>query len=63
MKPGATYEPWDWNEHGLWCTACGNHIAAAWTIDDDDYDPPETCKQCGFPDFEEGVGYFTGDTA
>lgn len=54
--------PWDENEHGLWCVACGYHIAARWTMDeDDDFEPPLTCRQCGFPDFEDGTGYFTDD--
>ncbi len=52
--------PWDLNEHGLWCLACGNLLAAPHNIDED-YEPPETCRQCGFPDFEEGTGYFTDD--
>src|SRR3954467_6638214 len=51
---------WHLNEHGLWCPACGNLIAAPWNMDDD-YQPPESCKQCGFPDFEDGPGYFTDD--
>lgn len=50
--------PWERNEHGLWCPACGEHIAAPWNMDDD-YRPPESCKTCGFPDFEDGAGYFT----
>lgn len=49
----------DLNEHGLWCPACGEILAAPWNIDDD-WTPPETCK-CGFPDFEDGPGYFTDD--
>ncbi len=53
--------PWDENEHGLWCSACGNHIAAPWNMEVEGYEPPETCKQCGFPDFEDGMGYFTGE--
>jgi hypothetical protein len=53
--------PWDQNEHGLWCSACGEHIAAAWHLDEDGYEPPQSCKTCGFPDFEEGHGYFTDD--
>lgn len=53
--------PWDENEHGLWCSACGNHIAAMWTMEEDGYEPPLTCHQCGYPDFEDGPGYFTDD--
>lgn len=52
---------WDGNEHGLWCPACGNHIAAPWRMDEPDFEPPESCKQCGFPEFEEGPGYFTDE--
>ncbi|MDP1738878.1 MAG: hypothetical protein Q8L23_15735 [Caulobacter sp.] len=42
--------PWAANEHGLWCPACGHHIAAPWNIDDD-YVAPESCRECGFPEF------------
>lgn len=52
--------PWEHNDHGLWCPACGEHIAAPWNIDDD-YEPPDACKTCGFPDFEDGPGYFTDE--
>jgi hypothetical protein len=52
-------DPWEENDHGLWCPACGYHIAPSWFLKDEEYEPPETCKQCGFPDFEEGTGYFT----
>ena len=52
--------PWDVNGHGLWCTACGDCLAASHNIDDD-YEPPESCRQCGFPDFEDGTGYFTDE--
>lgn len=51
--------PWDQNEHGLWCPACGDLIAPTWFLDDEDYQPPEVCKQCGFPDFEDGMGALT----
>jgi hypothetical protein len=53
--------PWDQNEHGLWCSACGEHIAAPWHLEEGDYEPPEICKTCGFPDFEDGCGYFTDE--
>lgn len=53
--------PWDRNEHGLWCTACGYLVAQPETADEDGYQPPDNCKQCGFPDFEDGTGYFTDD--
>lgn len=42
--------PWEANEHGLWCINCGNHIAAPWNIEDG-YEPPECCRECGFPEF------------
>lgn len=49
--------PFEENEHGLWCPACGDLIAAPWQMDDE-FVVPETCRQCGFPDFEDGPGYF-----
>ena len=52
-------EQWDENEHGLWCPACGDLITPAWFLEEKDYRPPDACKQCGFPDFEAGAGYFT----
>ena len=42
--------PWEPNEHGLWCVNCGNMIAAPWNIHDG-YQAPETCRECGFPEF------------
>lgn len=42
--------PWDQNEHGLWCPVCGNHIAAIWNLEEEGYEPPDACNQCGFPD-------------
>jgi hypothetical protein len=42
--------PWEQNEWGLWCLCCGNHIARADELDDEDYKAPEMCRQCGFPD-------------
>lgn len=50
--------PWEENEDGLWCPACGDIIRARFNMDDE-FDPPESCKTCGFPEFEGGVGYFT----
>jgi hypothetical protein len=55
----ARCDQWEHNEHGLWCPACGDLIAPTWFLDDDEYQPPEVCKQCGFPDFEDGTEYFT----
>ncbi len=48
--------PWDQNEDGFWCPACGELVRASFN---DEGDLPETCRQCGFPDFEDGPGYFT----
>lgn len=50
MTSPATDHPLYRNEHGLWCPCCGNHIAASWTMEEEDYEPPMICKQCGFPD-------------
>lgn len=50
--------PWEENEHGLWCPSCGEIIAAPWNMEAEDFEPPETCKTCGFPDFEDGMRYF-----
>ncbi len=47
--------PWARNEDGFWCEACGDLIARP---DTDEDDLPDTCRQCGFPDFEEGTVYF-----
>jgi hypothetical protein len=52
--------PFDANEHGIWCTACGEIIAAPWNLSKD-WVAPDSCRTCGFPDFEDGPGYFTGD--
>lgn len=52
---------WDLNEDGLWCSACGNYIAARSRMDELDFEAPESCKQCGFPEFEDGPGYFTDE--
>jgi len=51
--------PWHRNEHGLWCPACGELIGSG----EDDYIVPDSCRTCGFPDFEDGPGYFTDDEA
>ena len=42
--------PFDQNKDGLWCTVCGEHIAAPWHLEDDDYTPPSDCTNCGWPD-------------
>lgn len=57
MRP----HPWDLNEHGMWCMACGHHVAAIWQVDSDGFEPPESCRQCGYPDFEDGMGYFADE--
>ena len=36
-------------EDGLWCTVCGECIAAPWNLDED-YTPPDCCPCCGWPD-------------
>lgn len=43
------------NEQGLWCDVCGQHIADEIDLSDDDFCEPDTCKSCGFPDFENGA--------
>ena len=52
---------WSTTEQGLWCPACGFMIAASWHLGEHDFEPPLTCKQCGYPDFEDGPSYFTDD--
>jgi len=42
---------WAENEHGLWCPNCGEHHAAPWEMDDEDFSPRLTCRACGFPEF------------
>jgi hypothetical protein len=51
--------PFEANEHGIWCLSCGEIIAAPWNLSKD-WSAPESCKTCGFPDFEDGGVYFTG---
>jgi predicted RNA-binding Zn-ribbon protein involved in translation (DUF1610 family) len=51
----------DWiveNEYGFWCPACGDFIAKP---GEDKAVMPLSCELCGFPDFEDGPGYFTGE--
>lgn len=50
---------WSQNEDGLWCPACGDMIASRWKCEEPDYEAPDSCRTCGFPDFENGHGYFT----
>lgn len=55
---------WDVNSDGAWCPACGDIIATDYQlfrVMDTDWEPPTTCRQCGYPDFEDGAGYFTGE--
>jgi hypothetical protein len=52
---------WDANEHGLWCTCCGNLIASPAQASDDDFYVPDSCRECGFPDAERVADYFLGD--
>lgn len=42
--------PWTRNKCGLWCPACGAHIAAPWNFGEGYL--PEVCVACGYPDFE-----------
>ncbi len=51
--------PWNENEDGFWCPACGELIRASFSTEEGDL--PEACRTCGFPDFEDGPGYFVGD--
>lgn len=39
----------DWDEHGVWCPHCGDLIAAPWNIDED-WQEPNECRACGFPE-------------
>ena len=41
------------NECGLWCDACGAHIAAS--PYDDDMGIPDSCPICGHPEDVENV--------
>jgi hypothetical protein len=50
--------PWFQNEYGLWCGSCGEHIAAAWHLEDEAYVPPESCRTCGFPDDGEAMAEY-----
>lgn len=50
---------WAFNDHGAWCPACGYLIADAAAELDPGHYWPFSCRQCGFPDFEDGPGYFT----
>lgn len=44
--------PWTPTEQGLWCPNCGDIIAPDFFFErDPDFEPPETCRQCGFPEF------------
>lgn len=44
--------PWEPNEHGLWCPNCGDIIAPDFFFErDEEYQPPESCRACGFPEF------------
>lgn len=38
------------NEHGMWCTFCGAHLASSWEVDETDWQGPEQCPRCGAPD-------------
>lgn len=53
MAEGTPQHPWQENEHGMWCP-CGRHIAANWTLDQPGFIPPDTCRDCGYPCFDDG---------
>lgn len=47
----------DRNEHGVWCPHCGELVAAQWHIDDD-WEEPDECRTCGYPeDIEKMAEY------
>lgn len=48
---------WHENEDGHWCPACGDLVRSA----ESRRQLPSSCRQCGFPEFEEGNGYFTDE--
>lgn len=41
------------NDHGMWCTNCGECIAPLRRFEDDEFEPRETCKGCGFDGVED----------
>jgi hypothetical protein len=44
--------PWIATDDGLWCGHCGDIIAPDhFFAHNEDYEPPESCRQCGYPDF------------
>lgn len=45
------------NEHGVWCPCCGELLAAPWHIDED-WEEPDSCKVCGFPDDGEQMSEY-----
>jgi rubrerythrin len=47
---GMTAHKFEQNEHGLWCQVCGEHIAAPWHLADEDFQAPDNCPNCGWPD-------------
>lgn len=46
--------PWDMNEHGYWCTSCGDLVGRA-DVDEDRL--PTECRHCGFPDPDKVADY------
>lgn len=52
--------PFDLNEHGLWCPCCGHLIANPTTANADDYQAPDECSQCGFPEDTDKVAAYHG---
>lgn len=48
---------WVLNEHGAWCPGCGYLIAPSfWEDWEAKADQAYACKDCGFPDYEDGYG-------
>ena len=43
---------WDQNRDGLWCPSCGEMVAARYKFDDPDFEAPDYCKACRYPDHQ-----------
>lgn len=44
------------NEHGMWCSCCGELLSR-----DPEYDPGDNCPTCGAPDDGEMMAQYFGD--
>lgn len=42
--------PYAETSQGLWCNVCGNHVATDYDLEDEGFEPPTDCPQCGWPD-------------